>query len=286
MKQNKWNGKSRGGSLGNWFFVVILKYLGVRAAYTLLAFVAPYFVFFAPKARKAIWFYNRNIIRYDVLKSVGKLFIHFYTFGQAIIDKIALKHGISSYYKFNYGNYTDFLNILDSGTGCIIIGAHVGSWEVGTPYFREYGKNINIVMLDAEYNKIKNIIENGAEQRDYKVISLGNDGLESILKIKKALDNKEYVCLQGDRYMDEKNSDEVVFMGRKARFPRGLFVMCDKLKVPVVFYYAMRERGGNYNFIFEISDPESDTRENYIKSLERIVEKYPQQWFNFYEFWD
>lgn len=286
MKQNKWNGKSRGGSLGNWFFVVTLKYLGVRAAYTLLAFVAPYFVVFAPKARKAIWFYNREILGYSRFKSLGKLFVHFYTFGQAIIDKIALKYGISDYYSFDYGNYSEFLNVLDSGTGCIIIGAHVGSWEVGTPYFREYGKNINIVMLDAEYNKIKNIIENGAEQRDHKIIPLGNDGLESILKIKKALDNKEYVCLQGDRYMDDSNSEEVLFMGRMARFPRGLFVMCQKLKVPVVFYYAMRERRGHYKFVFELADPANDIRSEYIGSLERIVRKYPQQWFNFYEFWE
>ena len=286
MKQNKWNGKSRGGSFGNWFFVVTLKYLGVRAAYALLAFVAPYFVVFAPKARKAIWFYNREILGYSRFKSFGKLFVHFYTFGQALIDKIALKYGISDYYSFDYGNYSEFLNVLDSGTGCIIIGAHVGSWEVGTPYFREYGKNINIVMLDAEYNKIKNIIENGAEQRDHKIIPLGNDGLESILKIKKALDNKEYVCLQGDRYMDESNSDEVLFMGRTARFPRGLFVMCQKLKVPVVFYYAMRERHGHYKFVFELADPVNDIRSEYISSLERIVRKYPQQWFNFYEFWE
>lgn len=286
MKQEKWNGKSRGGSLGTWFFVVTLKYLGVRSAYALLTLVVPYFVFFAPKARRAIWFYNRKIQHYGYFKSIVKLFIHFYTFGQAIIDKIALKHGISSYYTFDYGNYTEFLNVLDSGKGCIIIGAHVGSWEVGTPYFREYGKNINIVMLDAEYNKIKSVIEEGAEKRDYKIIPLGNDGLESILRIKKALDDKEYVCLQGDRYMDESNSDELTFMGRKARFPRGLFVMCEKLRVPVVFYYAMREKGGKYRFIFEVAGNDMPIRGKYIHSLEQIVKKYPQQWFNFYEFWE
>lgn len=286
MKQKKWDGKSRGGSLGNWFFVVTLKYMGVRAAYTLLAFVAPYFVFFAPKARKAIWHYNRQILHYGYVKSVTKLFVHFYSFGQSIIDKIALKHGITSYYTFEYGNYTNFLEVLDSGSGCIIIGAHVGSWEVGAPYFREYGKNINIVMLDAEYRKIKDVIEQGAETRDYKIIPLGEDGLESVLRIKKALDDKEYVCLQGDRYMDENNAERVNFMGKMASFPRGMFIMCEKLRVPIVFYYAMREKGGEYKFIFEIADIKSDIRAQYIESLEKIVKKYPQQWYNFYEFWE
>ena len=40
-ESTQWTGRSRGGSLGHWFFVVTLRYLGVRAAYVLLAGVAP-----------------------------------------------------------------------------------------------------------------------------------------------------------------------------------------------------------------------------------------------------
>lgn len=293
MSNSKWNGKSRGGTLGNWFFVVTLKYLGVGAAYTLLAFVAPYFVFFAPKATKAILKYNREILGYGRCKAICKVFVHFYVFGQTIIDKIALKHGIEKPYSFEYENYEELLKLLDSGSGVMIIGAHVGSWEVGAPYFNKYGKNMNIVMLDAEYEKIKSVIENGAEKQPFKIIPLGTDGLDAILKIKTALDNKEYVCLQGDRYMDDGNSMELRFMGREARFPKGLFQIAAKLNVPVVFYYAMRQSGKRYRFAFKIADISGKTSQErlenivsqYIESLEKVVREYPQQWFNFYDFW-
>lgn len=223
MAEKKWSGKSRGGALGTWFFVVTLKYLGVGAAYVLLAFVAPYFVLFAPKGRRAIMKYNREILGYGRWESLWKVFVHFYVFGQTIIDKIALKHGIEKPYTFDYINYEEFLKVLDSGTGVIIIGAHVGSWEVGAPYFNKYGKDMNIVMLDGEYEQIKRVIEDGAEKQPFKIIPLGTDGLDSILKIKAALDRKEYVCLQGDRYMDDGNSMELRFMGREARFRKGCF---------------------------------------------------------------
>ena len=57
----------------------------------------------------------------------------------------------------------------------------------------------------------------------------------------------------------------------------------------VVFYYAMRERGRRYRFIFDIPDGQPMTRDavlgSYVRSLEAVVRRYPQQWFNFYRFW-
>ncbi len=286
----KWTGKSRGGALGNWFFVVTLRYLGVNAAYVLLLFVSPYFVFFAPKATRAIWRYNRRILHLGRVKSAAQIFVHFYRFGQTIVDRAALKQGISKPFRFTYENYDEFLRVLDLGTGAIIIGAHVGAWEVGAPYFREYGKHMNIVMLDAEYERIKHVFEQGAKHYDYKIIPLGNDGLESVLRIKSALDHGEYVCFQGDRFMPGANTVTAPFMGGEAPFPLDVFKLASKLRVPVVFYYSMRENGKHYTFHFEIVDKEHTTSpqvllDHYTKSLEQIVAKYPRQWFNFYDFW-
>lgn len=293
--KQEWTGKSRGGSLGTWFFVFTLKHFGVRSAYVLLFFVVPYFVIFAPKASKSIYKYNRSIINKSRLRSFFLIFNHFYAFGQTIIDKIALKHGLNNSFTFDYGNnYQEFLNILDKGRGAIIISAHIGSWEIGAPYLFDYGKHINIVMLDAEYSKIKHVIEKGAEKADFKVIPLGNDGLESIIRIKNALDKHEYVCFQGDRFMSDTNTVECEFMNHKALFPKGLFKLAVKMRVPVIFYFAMREPRRHYKFIFEIADTETKTKSEekfeylinqYIKKLESVVRQYPKQWFNFYNFW-
>lgn len=288
----KWNGRSRGGRLGNWFFVVTLKYLGLRAAYTLLFFVAPYFVPFAPKASRSVWRYNRHILGYGSIKSIAKIFVTYYRFGQTLIDKVAMVHGITKPFKYIYDNYDAFLEQLNDDS-TIIIGAHVGRWEAGTPFFREYGKHLNIVMYDAEYKQIKDIIEKDATHRDFKIIPLNDDGIESIIKIKNALDRHEYVCFQGDRFMNDKNALEATFMDHKALFPKGLFQLASRMRVTVAFFFAMREKGRCYRFIFKIATilpnsekkPEEQLLEQYIKQLESIVKRYPQQWFNFYDFW-
>lgn len=288
--KGQWSGKSRGGALGTWFFVATIRHLGIGAAYTLLAFVVPYFVLFAPQATRVVWRYNRQILRMGVVRSFVLIYKHFYRFGQTMIDRMALKHDIKKPFTFTYDNYDEFLSVLDSGKGAVIISAHVGSWEVGAPFFRHYGKDMNIVMLDAEYQRIKDVVEKDAVQRDFKIIPLGDDGIESVMRIKAALDRKEYVCLQGDRYMAGSDYITAPFMGGEANFPRGVFHLAARLRVPVVFYFAMHEANRHYVFNFEIAKTDSKTTAQdllaqYTQCLERVVTKYPQQWFNFYDFW-
>ena len=293
--QKAWNGKSRGGSFGHLFFILVIKYLGIRAAYFHLLFVVPYFVPFAPKATKAIWRYNRHILKYGKLKAGWMVLVSYYRFGQTIIDKVAILNGMANRYKFDFDNYEEFLSVLNSGEGVTIIGAHVGSWEVGAPFFDHYGRKINIVMYDAEYQKIKAAIEKHGGDKNYKVIPLTDDSLESIIRIKAAVNAKEYVCFQGDRYMSDKNVITASFMGADAKFPSGPFLVASRLRVPVVFYFAMREKSWKYRFYFKVAAPVARTAtrkpeellfEQYKKELEAIVSRYPQQWYNFYQFWN
>lgn len=293
-KELAWNAKSRGGSFGYAFFIFLIKHLGVGAAYIFLASVVIYFIPFAPKATKSIWKYNRKILKYNRIKSIGKLYIHYYRFGQTLIDKIAITAGLSSRYKFKFENYDNFLKLFDSGRGFAMIGAHVGNWETGSAFFGDYGKKINVVMYDAEYEKIKKLLEKNKIQQPYSVIPINKDALTGILTIKNVIDKGECVCFQGDRYTDTDNILKHSFMDAEAAFPAGPFLITAKLKLPVVFYFAMREKNFTYRFIFRIIEPSAqkktadamhDILNQYIETLEDIVHKYPQQWFNFYDFW-
>ena len=290
--QKEWNGKSRGGRFGYQFFVHTIRLLGIRCAYFFLAFIVIYFIPFAPKATRAIWLYNRKRRGLGFLSSIKELYCHYYVFGQTLIDKIAMKGGLAHRYHYEFDNYYRFLEILNSGKGVVMIGAHIGCWEAGAGFFGSYGKKINIVMLDAEHQQIKEVLkENAREVNNYNIIPLNQNIIDAMLQIKIALNNGEYICFNGDRYIVAGNTAEIDFLGSKAFFPRGLFQIAAKCRVPVVFYYSMREPNCTYRFIFE--EPQLDCKitpevllEQYSKSLEKIVTKYPRQWFNFYDFWN
>ena len=288
----QWNGKSRGGRFGYQFFVYTIRLLGVRCAYIFLAFIVIYFIPFAPKATKAIWQYNRQRRGLGIFASIKELYCHYYVFGQTLIDKIAMRGGLTSKYHYEFDNYQRFLEILNSGQGVVMIGAHIGCWEAGAGFFGNYGKKINIIMIDAEHQQIKDVLEDNAnEENNYNIIPLNQNIIDAMLQMKVALNKGEYICFNGDRYIGKENTTSVDFLGSKALFPKGLFQIAVKCRVPVVFYYSMREPNCTYRFIFEepllVNKPTPEyVLEQYSKSLEKIVTKYPRQWFNFYDFWN
>jgi len=287
----QWSGKSRGGRFGYKFFVYLIRLLGIRCAYFFLAFIVIYFIPFAPKATKTIWQYNRKRRSLNRWRSLVELYCHYYVFGQTLIDKIAMQGGLGNRYNYEFDNYDRFLEILNSNQGVVMMGAHVGCWEAGAGFFGTYGKKINIVKVDDEHEKIKEVLdENASKDNNYKIIPINKNVIEAMVEIKNALNNGEYVCFNGDRFVDNSNTLKYDFLGSPAFFPIGPFKIASRCKVPVVFYFSMRESNFTYRFIFE--EPKIEGKitteklmEEYVKSLKKIVRKYPLQWFNFYDFW-
>ena len=290
-----WKGKTRGGTFGYMFFIYMIRCLGITAAYGFLALVVLYFIPFAPKATGNTWSYARNRLKYGRLKSVALLLKNYYRLGQILIDKVAIGNGMTGKYHFKFENYQAFLDVLNGNTGVIMIGAHVGNWEIGVPFFDDYGKKINIVMYDAEHRRIKEILEKNGQDKDFKIIPVNEDNLTHVFRITEALNKKEYVCFQGDRYLNKEKLLTGTLLEQKAPFPAGPFLLGSRMKVPVVFYFAMREPGRTYRFHFIRTEPVIRTKEKkaeialleqYTAALDQILKRYPEQWFNYYSFWE
>lgn len=290
-----WQGKSRGGAFGYRFFIFLITHVGIKFAYFFLLFVVIHFIPFAPLATRWNWYYYRKIMRYGLFKTIGMLYLNYYRFGQVLIDKVAVRLGKQDSFQYEFENYEAFLKLLNGNTGVIMIGAHVGNWEIGGSFFGEYAKKIHIVMLDAEVREIKKVLEQNLGHFQYKIIPIAEQDFEHIYKIKEALDNKEYVCFQGDRKISKKMSCTFDFLGKPATFPEGPFYLACKFNAPVVFYFSMREKGMKYRFKFFIAGatpaggdtkPEHALMRQYVQTLETVVQQYPEQWFNYYKFWN
>lgn len=290
----EWKGKTRGGSLGYRIFIAIIKHLGLGFAYALLVVVVPYFVPFAPKSTKASWKYWREIHHKTRLQSAGLVLKHYFRFGQVLIDKVAALAGFDKKFEYQFNNYEHFLELLDSGSGVVLIGAHFGNWEIGGNFFGNYASKLNIVMYDAEYEKIKDHINAQTGGRNYNVIPVNDDDMATIFNIKAALDKREYVCFMGDRFINENKIIRHDFLGKEAKFPAGPFLIGSRMKKPVVFYFSVKEGIHKYSFNFFFAEPtkrnsekkqEVQLLEQYLDVLEKQVEGHPEQWFNFYDFW-
>jgi len=288
-----WKGKTRGGLLGYRIFVYIIKFPGINFAYLLLRFVASYYFLFARKSNQHIYFYFRKIQGFGKLKSVFSIYKNYYALGQILIDKITVRAGFANKFTFNFD---DEYYLLDFSCHLGLISAHVGNWDMAAHFFNNLDKRFNILLFDDEHQKIKKYLDNVLKEKKFNVIVIKDD-LSHIIAIKNALDNKEFITVHGDRFIEGSKTIPMKFMGQTAHFPEGPFYLAARFGVPVSFVFVMKHSRKHYHFY--ATPPKSYLppsrkidREflktillDYISALEKTVKKYPKQWFNYYQFW-
>lgn len=290
-----WKGKTRGNSLGYRIFIFTIKYLGLSVSYFLLRIVSFYFLFFSPKSFKSLLYFYNTVLNYKYFKSVLCIYKNYVALGKSLIDKTALLGGFKQNFKFTFDG-ENYLRQMAAENGGLLISAHVGNFEMASGLLKRINTKINIVILDAEHEKIKKIFNN-ILQINVNFIPLKND-MSHLFLINKAIENKEIVCLHGDRFVDNERVFEMEFLNKKATFPSGPFQLAMLYKVPVSFVFAMNENKNKYHYfaskpkIYNISNNRNNRHEEFLNitndykiELEKIVKQYPIQWFNHYQFW-
>ncbi|MDD3875253.1 MAG: hypothetical protein PHT69_01385 [Bacteroidales bacterium] len=294
-----WSGKTRGGVTGYKTFIFILKSFGLGFAYFILNFVVVYFIFTSPKSIKAAFYYFRNIHKYGFFRTLFFIWKNYYVFGQTLIDKVVILSGLKNKLHFEYEGENYLHNIASDKTGGMLISAHIGSFEIASYLLKRIQTKANILMFEAEHENIKNFLSSVYKDMPANIITIKDD-MSHIYDIKSVFENKEFLCLHGDRFLDGTKTIQMKFMGREARFPVGPFFLALKFNIPVSFVFPMKHSKYSYHFYATPPKFYYQERQNlkqrdflvsqiiadYIGAFENVLKKYPEQWFNFYYFWE
>jgi predicted LPLAT superfamily acyltransferase len=288
---NQWDGKSKGTVLGYRIFVFLIKKAGIKSAYVLLYFVASYYFLFLKKSNRVIFYYFKERLGYSYFKSKKMVFRSYYTFGQTIIDKISISAGMRNRFTYEFDGIEILKNLLAEKKGGVLISAHIGNFEIAEHFLGDIDLDfqINLVTTDLEHSDIKKYLETITQKPTVKFIIIKDD-LSHIFEINAALAKNELVCFTGDRYFEGTKSLSEKILNEEANFPAGPFLIASRLKVPVVFVYVMKEPNLHYHlYAREATVKHRDEKgllKEYTQSVENIIQKYPLQWFNYFDFWN
>ncbi|HLW40316.1 MAG TPA: hypothetical protein VKX31_07995 [Brumimicrobium sp.] len=287
---SEWKGKSKGSLLGYKIFAYSVRNIGLRFSYFILLFVALYYFLFSWKSNKSIYNYFRNAQEYSRGKSFYSVYKSYFIFGQTLIDRILISSGKRDRFTYEFDGIENIIQVLEEGNGGILISAHLGNFEISEYFFEDIGADMvtNIVTTDKERQNIKEYLEELSLKSDLKYILIKDD-MSHIYEFNEALSKNEIICITGDRYVDGSKYLETEFLGKKAKFPAGPFLLGSRLKVPVLFVYVMKDSATHYHLYARKANVEHRKEkallENYVESITHFVKKYPYQWFNYFDFW-
>ena len=290
---SSWEGKSRGNKTGYQIFLWVLNRFGVLPAYFLLRFVVLYYFLFSWRSSRQIYSLYHRRLGYGRMASLLKIYRNYYLLGQSIIDKVVVMSGIKNNFTYNFDGEENLREIVSLKKGGLLLSAHIGNWDIAGHLFKRLDTPIHIVMFDGEQEKIKEWLASVTGKKNVNIIVIKND-LSHIYQISEVLKNNELVCLHADRFLEGNKTFSADFLGANARFPMGPFVLASTFKVPVLYVFAVKENNRHYHFFassiknYDYLEKEKVMQEmllEFTREMEIKVKRYPEQWFNYYNFW-
>jgi predicted LPLAT superfamily acyltransferase len=212
--------------------------------------------------------------------------------GQTLIDKVALMSGADTNFTFTFEGEENLKEMVKQRKGGLLLSGHLGNWEAAGHLLKRLNTRINVVMYDGEDEEIKKYVNEITSNKSFNIIFVRED-LSHIYEITEVLNNNEIVCIHADRFLPGNKTITANFFNHPARFPEGPFLLALRLNVPVVYVYAFKETSSHYhffstelkNFDRKNGDSVQMVADDYATHLEMMTRKYPEQWFNYYDFW-
>ncbi len=267
---------------------------GRRIGRIVLYGIAVYYVLFAPQARRYSRAYLERALGRWAEWSDG--FRHVFAFASTIHDRIYLLNDRFDLFDIEIFGAEALLASLEKQPGALLIGAHLGSFEVLRAVGRgRAGLKVAMLMYEENARKINATLEaiNPAATED--IIALGR--MESMLEARDKLDQGYLVGMLADRGLGDDATVDCDFLGEMAPFPSGPFRMAAMLRRPVFFMAGLYLGGNRYQIHFEPLADFSETpraeREaamraaqlRYAERLSHFCRLAPYNWFNFFDFW-
>ena len=274
--------------------VWIARRLGRPAARLFLYPICAYYLIVAAAPRRASRLYlGRALGRRP---GVADIFRHYFCFASCVLDRVFLLNDQMELFDIRVHGEEIVLDILRRGGGCILLGAHFGSFEVARALGRRRADlRVSLVMYEENARKIRAALTAINPRLAMDVIGLGSS--DSMIAVGERMEQGHFVGILADRGMDGEDEVRYPFLGSPARFPQGAFRMAALLQRPVVLMFGIYRGGRRYDVFFEtLVDPAAAstrrrgeqvdaTMRRYVERLEHYCREAPYNWFNFYDFW-
>lgn len=284
----------RGSPFLVWLIGWITLKIGRWAARPLLYPITLYFFLTAREQRRA----SRQFLSRVRERPAGwwSVLRHIHCFACTILDRVYFVAGDYRRFELSMHGVDAALEQVAERRGCLLLGAHLGSFEV----MRMLGMiddrvEVKVLMYEEHNATITNLIYSLNPHFSESIIPIG--GLDSLLRVHECLGRGELIGMLGDRIAENDRTTRCRFFGREATFPAGPMLLASVLGVPVQLFFGLYLGNNRYALHFELFADEVTIRrtnrdedvqawtQRYADRLEHYARLAPYNWFNFYDFW-
>lgn len=186
---------------------------------------------------------------------------------------------------------------LAAGTGAILVSPHLGNWELGGLGLADLGYTVNVLTFREPDEKVNELRETVRRERGIRFIYVDRHDTSplAIIEAVNALRRNEVLALLGERD-GSSHTVRCDFFGKPVDIPVGAAYLALASGAPVIPVFVPMENGKYATLMEEAiyfsgghgrhEEAISNGMQRVTAVFERYIRQYPDQWYNFYDFWE
>ena len=268
----------------------LLKKTDIRVFYVIMSvFIIPVTLIVSPGARLTYHYYHLRR-KYGVAKAIWATYRNHCIFGQTVIDKFAMYAGHR--FEVKYTGLEKYNEIAASDKPLIQLSAHIGCNEI-IGYSLRVPKKCNVLVYGGENEALMNYRKELFEKMNMNMIPVGTEDAD-IEEMVACLERGEALSVFADRFSNPKKVVTSKLLGYDVKLARGPFSLAVNMGVDVYMVTAMKEKDGSYSASVKFleydktlshREQRQQLADQYTAEIDRILEIYPLQWFNYFNLW-
>ena len=186
---------------------------------------------------------------------------------------------------------------LAAGNGAILVSPHLGNWELGGLGLADLGYTINVLTFREPDEKVNELREAVRKERGIRFIYVDRDDTSplAIIDAVNALRRNEVLALLGERD-GSSHTIRMNLFGKPTDIPVGPAFLALASGAPVIPVFVPLENGKYLTLMEEAiyfrgghgrhGEAIRSGMQRLVAVFERYIRQYPDQWYNFYDFWE
>ena len=284
-----------------WMHRALIRVLGmvpVGVVYAIAAvFVVPFYILGRRQGYLVQYRFFRQAFGFGAFKAFRYACLNHLRFAQVIIDRFAVYGGHK--FTFYVEGRADYDELAHGESGFVQVFSHAGNYELAGYELRQPRKRLYALLFrdgseTIMQNRRDTFTPNGVE-----MVFVQPD-MSHIFLLNNVVRDGDIASIPGDRIFGSRKFVECRFFGRTAQFPIGPFQLAAVRQAPIVAIFVMKERWTSYRIFVRRLLPEAGSpspaargskptagglAQQFATELEQIVRRYPEQWFNYFDFW-
>jgi predicted LPLAT superfamily acyltransferase len=293
----------RGARWGLNLWALAYRIFGRRGCLAVMAPVVFYFYLTGSVQRRAsrkfltrVWASNGRQGR----PGLADGFLHFLSFAGKVVDTFAGWVGGLSTEVVVPAEVADLRLAEQDPRGALFIVSHLGNVELARALLDQETRERLLILVHTKhaenFNRMLRDVHPEAAINTWQVTELGP---ETAVELKSQIELGKWVVIAGDRVPigSKGRVAKIPFLGEDAPFSHGPYILASLLECPVYTLFCLRAGDRYVLHASKLADRVLLPRKNrdealahyaalFAGRLETFAQRYPLQWYNFFDFWN